>query len=135
MWRLHCSRRWMEMDIPLFVIIFNRETNPVIIIKRKTELLKKELNCPDLRSYYDDSSKQKSKTAHFIHRPTTPFQLLFHSPIVSIMALYIAVVYGCLYLLFTTVTDVFQNVYHWSERISRQSYLTLVWEWDSSLAK
>ncbi|KAL7941937.1 major facilitator superfamily domain-containing protein [Trichoderma barbatum] len=109
----------------LFVMIFNRETNPIIIIQRKTDRLKKEFNRPDLRSFYDESSKQQSKTAHFIHRLTTPFQLLFRSPIVAIVALYIAVVYGCLYLLFTTVTDVFQNVYHWSEQISGLSYIGL----------
>ncbi|KAM0260083.1 hypothetical protein ACHAQJ_003008 [Trichoderma viride] len=109
----------------LFVMIFNRETNPAVIIKHKTERLKKELNRPDLRSYYDDSDKHKSKTAHFINRLTTPFQLLFGSPIVSVVALYIAVVYGCLYLLFTTITDVFQSVYHWSEQISGLSYIGL----------
>ncbi|TFB01740.1 hypothetical protein CCMA1212_006188 [Trichoderma ghanense] len=109
----------------LFVMIFNRETNPVIIIQRKTNRLRKELNRPDLRSYYDESNKQKSKTAHFIHRLTTPFQLLFGSPIVAIVALYIAVVYGCLYLLFTTVTEVFQNDYHWSEQISGLAYIGL----------
>ncbi|KAF3074155.1 hypothetical protein CFAM422_003804 [Trichoderma lentiforme] len=109
----------------LFVMIFNRETNPVIIIQRKTDRLRKELNRPELRSYYDDSSNQKSKTAHFIHRLTTPFQLLFRSPIVAVVAIYIAVIYGCLYLLFTTVTEVFQSVYHWSEQISGLSYIGL----------
>ncbi|KAH6604059.1 mfs multidrug transporter [Trichoderma cornu-damae] len=107
-----------------FVMIFNREINPVIIIKRKTERLKREFSRPELRSYYDNSSN-KSKATHFIHRLTTPFQLLFRSPIISIVALYIAVVYGCLHLLFTTVTHVFQNVHHWSEQISGLSYIGL----------
>jgi MFS family permease len=109
----------------VFVMIFNRETNPTVIIKRKTERLRKELDRPDLRSYYDDSDKDKSKTAHFLHRLTTPFQLLFRSPIILIVALYIAVVYGCLYLLFTTITQVFQDVYHWSEEISGLAYIGL----------
>lgn len=106
-------------------MIFNRETNPAIIIKRKTERLKKELDRADLRSYYDDSSKEKSKTARFLDRLTTPFQLLFRSPIISIVALYIAVIYGCLYLLFTTITEVFQDVYHWSEQLSGLAYIGL----------
>ncbi|EHK50986.1 hypothetical protein TRIATDRAFT_94197 [Trichoderma atroviride IMI 206040] len=111
--------------LTIFVMIFNRETNPAVIIKHKTERLRKELDRPDLRSYYDDSSKDKSKTAHFIHRLSTPFQLLFRSPIILIVALYIAVVYGCLYLLFTTVTQVFQDVYHWSEQLSGLAYIGL----------
>lgn len=39
------------------------------------------------------------------------------------IAVYIAVVYGCLYLLFTTITDVFQSTYHWSLDISRLANL------------
>lgn len=111
--------------LTIFVMIFNRETNPAIIIKRKTERLKKELDRADLRSYYDDSRKEKSKTARFLDRLTTPFQLLFRSPIISIVALYIAVIYGCLYLLFTTITEVFQDVYHWSEQLSGLAYIGL----------
>lgn len=41
------------------------------------------------------------------------------------MAVYIATVYGCLYLLFTTVTNVFQDTYHWSVEISGLSYIGL----------
>ncbi len=108
-----------------FVMVFNRETNPVIIIQRKTERMKKELNRPDLRSFYDEKSPQRSKTSHLLQGLTTPLRLLFLSPIVSMMALYIAIIYGCLYLLFTTVTDVFQKTYHWSVQISGLSYVGL----------
>ena len=108
-----------------FVMAFNRETNPVIIIHRKTERLRRELSRPDLRSFYDEKSPRRSKTSHLLQSLTTPLRLLFRSPIVSMMALYIAVIYGCLYLLFTTVTDVFQNTYHWSVQISGLSYVGL----------
>ncbi|KAL2856916.1 hypothetical protein BJX68DRAFT_229730 [Aspergillus pseudodeflectus] len=35
-----------------------------------------------------------------------PFDLLVRSPIVFPVAIYLATLYGCLYLLFTTVTDI-----------------------------
>jgi MFS family permease len=54
-----------------------------------------------------------------------PFYLLVRSPIVFPVATYLATLYGCLYLLFTTVTDVFKNTYGWSTEISGLAYLGL----------
>ncbi|KAJ5698385.1 hypothetical protein N7462_000390 [Penicillium macrosclerotiorum] len=109
-----------------FVIIFNRETNPVILMERKTKRLRVELGLPELRSCYDkDKSENASKIGTLLIRLRTPLYLLIRSPIVLIIAIYIAIVYGCLYLLFTTVTDVFQNTYHWGIGISGLSYLGL----------
>ncbi|KAJ6021171.1 hypothetical protein N7540_006675 [Penicillium herquei] len=109
-----------------FVVIFNRETNPVILIERKTAKLRVELDRPELQSCYEKGNTDNvSKTSFFVRRLTTPLRLLFHSPIVSIIAVYIAMVYGCLYLLFTTITDVFQNTYHWGVGISGLAYIGL----------
>ncbi|KAJ5556053.1 Major facilitator superfamily domain general substrate transporter [Penicillium frequentans] len=115
-------------SLTLFGMIFNRETNPVIIIRHKTALLRKDLGRSDLRSYYEkmrDTGDRKSKGIEFLRGLTTPFQLLFLSPIVSIIALYIATVYGCLYLLLTTITTAFKDTYNWSIQISGLAYLGL----------
>ncbi|KAJ5107333.1 hypothetical protein N7456_004008 [Penicillium angulare] len=107
-----------------FVIIFNRETNHLVLIERKTKRLRVELGRPELRSCYEKAAgENSSKLGTFVFRMTTPMRLLFRSAIVAIIATYIAIVYGCLYLLFTTVTDVFQNTYHWGIGISGLSYL------------
>jgi len=52
-----------------------------------------------------------------------PLKMLFFSPIVFVLSLYISVVYGLLYLLFTTITTVFQSSYHWSPEICGLAYL------------
>lgn len=101
-----------------FVVIFSRETNPVILMERKTRKLQKELDRPELRSCYDKKDQEPIKTpraalSFLLHRLTTPIQLLIHSPIVTLIAFYIAVIYGCLYLLFTTITSVFEDTYNW----------------------
>lgn len=101
-----------------FVVIFSRETNPVILMERKTRKLQKELGRPELRSCYEKKDHEPIKThreafSFLLRRLTTPIQLLINSPIVTLIALYIAVIYGCLYLLFTTVTSVFEDTYHW----------------------
>ena len=107
-------------------MIFNRETNPTIIIRRKTKMLQSRLQRPELRSCFDTAQLSQGKHIDRLRRGlTTPLQLLFRSPIVSLIALYIATVYGCLYLLFTTITDVFQNTYGWSLQISGLSYIGL----------
>ena len=112
--------------LTIFVIIFNRETNPVILMERKTKRLQLELERPELRSCYENTkSEEKNKAGILLRRLATPLRLLLQSPIVAIIALYIAIVYGCLYLLFTTVTDVFQNTYHWGVGVSGLSYIGL----------
>lgn len=46
-----------------------------------------------------------------------PLKMLIFSPIVFILSLYMAVVYGLLYLLFTTITTVFTDTYHWAPEL------------------
>ncbi|PYH88249.1 MFS general substrate transporter [Aspergillus ellipticus CBS 707.79] len=106
------------------VMIFNSETNPVVLMRWKTERLRKELNRPKLSSCYDDGP---TATHHISLRQklTMPFYLLVRSPIIALVALYLATLYGCLYLLFTTVSTVFKDTYHWSTGISGLAYLGL----------
>jgi len=49
--------------------------------------------------------------------------MVIGSRIVGILGFYIAVVYGMLYLLFTTVTTVFKETYGWSSEITGLAYL------------
>lgn len=106
------------------MIIFNRETNPIVLIERKTKRLERELGRPDLQSCYDVGKSAKSSKAQFLLRQLAmPLRLLFRSPIISIVALYVSIIYGSLYLLFTTVTEVFQDTYQWSVAISSLCYI------------
>ncbi|KIN03475.1 hypothetical protein OIDMADRAFT_39763 [Oidiodendron maius Zn] len=108
------------------VMIFNRETNPVIILQRKTKIMRNTMNRPDLRSFYEGKASEKRKNnSLLLHGLAMPIRLLSRSPIVFLIAIYIAVVYGCLYLLLTTITEVFQKTYHWSIQISGLSYIGL----------
>jgi len=44
-----------------------------------------------------------------------PCKMLFRSPIVFLLSLYMGIVYGYLYLLFTTLTEVFEGQYGFSQ--------------------
>lgn len=52
-----------------------------------------------------------------------PTKMLFLSPIVLLLSLYTAVIYGYLYLLFTTMTDVFETQYNFSQGSVGLAYL------------
>ncbi|KAH6657146.1 synaptic vesicle transporter [Truncatella angustata] len=52
-----------------------------------------------------------------------PWQFIFTSPITGLLCLYSGFVYGLLYLLLTTITNVFVQNYHWSIGISGLSYV------------
>lgn len=108
--------------LTLLVMIFNKETNPVVLIERKTERLRKELQNPDLKSCYKTANQDSKKS--LFYSLLAPFRLLL-SPVVFLISAYIATIYGCLYLLFTTVTHVFQDAYGWSTELSGLSYIGL----------
>ncbi|TAQ83061.1 hypothetical protein B7494_g8615 [Chlorociboria aeruginascens] len=110
--------------VTIGIEIFTRETNPRVLIHRKTKRLQKQLNRPELRSCYDHGPPQ-SKTRVLLNGIIRPSKMLFFSPIVFILSLYLAVVYGLLYLLFTTITTVFQDVYHWDPEICGLAYIGL----------
>lgn len=109
------------------IMIFNKETNPVVIIERKTNRLRKQLNRPELQNAYTHT-----KDAGALRRRTIlkqglirPLKLLFMSPIVFLLSLYLAFVFGLLYLLFTTITQVYIDTYAWSPEITGLAFLGL----------
>jgi MFS family permease len=95
-------------------------------MRRKVRRLQKELNRTDLRSCYETpEAGQKSARRMLIDGLLRPTKMLFLSPIVFFVSLYIAFTYGTLYLLFTTIPVVFQQTYGWSLGITGLVYICL----------
>ncbi|CAD6591008.1 MAG: hypothetical protein ASARMPREDX12_004888 [Alectoria sarmentosa] len=94
--------------------IFVPETYSVEILQRKTVRLRKELNNPHLRSKMDSGL---SYSVAFRQAIIRPLKMLLFSPIVASLATLSAVVYGYLYLVFTTITNVFETNYGFSPNI------------------
>lgn len=93
-------------------LILMRETYEPVLLERRTEALRKETGNPNLRSKLDPGITKKEYFIRSIIRPT---KMLIFSPTILIFSIYMAIVYGYLYLLFTTLTLVFENVYHFSQ--------------------
>jgi multidrug resistance protein len=86
------------------------ETYPPTLLARKTKRLVKETGNQNLKAQTDlDANRTPSQV--FGGAIIRPLKLLFLSPTVSVLSTYVGVVYGFMYLLFTTFPLVFQVQY------------------------
>jgi MFS family permease len=94
-------------------IVFFRETYKVTILRRKTERLRKETGNQQLRPAIERPSTVEAFLQKGLIRP---IKMICVSPILVLLAIYVSVVFGFLYILLTTLTPVFENNYHFSTR-------------------
>lgn len=106
------------MIIPTF--LFMKESYPYVILKRKTERLRRDTGNPNLRSALD---KDKNTKELFVFSIVRPIKMLFMSPIVFLLSLYASTIYSYLYLCFTTFPRIFQNQYGFSSGPAGLAYL------------
>lgn len=104
----------------VILLIVGRETFHPTLLARKAAHLRKETGNQNLRSVL---AKDIPPKEIFIRAISRPMKMLFLSPIVSLMSLYIAINYGILYLFFTTITFVFEGKYHFSSGAVGLSYI------------
>lgn len=90
-------------------LLFLRESYAPVILQKKAKRLAKETNNPLLHSALDKGNRTPQQI--FISAIIRPLKLLILSPILSLMTLYLSVIYGELYLLFTTFSFTFEGVY------------------------
>ncbi|GCB19904.1 uncharacterized transporter C1529.01 [Aspergillus awamori] len=108
--------------IGLASLLVMRETHPKIILERKAARLRKATGNPHLRSKLSNPKPVHQLLLQALTRPT---KLLFRSPILLIISIYMALIFGLMYLLFTTFTDVFETQYGFTTATSGLVYLGL----------
>jgi hypothetical protein len=96
------------------------ETHALTILKRKTKRLQKETGNLALHSKLDLGIPPREL---FLRSIVRPMKMLLFSPIILLLSVYMAVVYGYLYLLFTTFESVFTNQYGFSTGAVGLSYI------------
>ncbi|KAF2267674.1 MFS general substrate transporter [Lojkania enalia] len=97
---------------PLGEIQLNAESYTYTILENKTKRLQKEIGNLDLLSALDNGKQPKEFFRVSIVRPV---QMLLFSPIVLLLSLYMATMYGYQYLIFTTFPRVFQGQYDFTK--------------------
>ncbi|KAL2861157.1 MFS transporter [Aspergillus lucknowensis] len=104
-------------------LVVMRETHPKIILERKAVRLRATTGNQDLRSKL--ASSPLSPRQVLVQVLIRPAMLLFQSPILFVISLYVALVFGVMYLLFTTFPSVFEDQYGFGTSISGLVYLGL----------
>lgn len=99
-----------------------KESYAPVILERKAKRLREETGNQNLRSKLDTGLSNKDLLKRCIVRP---MKLLVFSPICSIFAVYLGIIYGYLYLLFASVPFVFEGEYGFSTRTVGLVYLGL----------
>jgi MFS family permease len=108
--------------VTLGTFIFLKETNPIVLLERKTTKLRKKTGNERLRSALERNINGRQLLFLSLKRP---FKLLFISPIVLSLSVLMGINYAYLYLCFTTFPIVYQKVYNFSEGVSGLAYLGL----------
>ncbi|CAN8098257.1 unnamed protein product [Discula destructiva] len=106
-----------------FVIL--KETYAPVLLERKAAKMRKETGNDKYYSVLSQvdgftQSPKKKLTLALVR----PMRMLLLQPIVTIMAIYIAVLYGVLYILFTTFTFVYEDQYGFSSIGAGLSFLS-----------
>lgn len=86
------------------------ETYAPVLLERKTAKIRRETGNQDLHAEFSRPSPQRLLLLFL-----RPLKLLAFSPIVLLLSLHMAITYSYIYLLFTTVPTVFENVYGFSQ--------------------
>ena len=106
------------MTIASFTVM--HETMAVVLLRRKAARLRKETGNPNLRAAGDKRVPTKQLVARALTRPT---KFLVKSPIVLLISLYVAFIFGLTMLLFATFPTIYENTYGWSVSVSGLSYI------------
>ncbi|KAI5299074.1 hypothetical protein KEM56_003545 [Ascosphaera pollenicola] len=108
-----------------FLSVCNRETYAPVLIKWKTQRLQKETKRNDLRSAYQVTGEVQTPRQLLSRGLQRPLILLCNSPIMALLSTYIALIYGLMYLFFTTIPTVFRQDYHFKLGVTGLTYLGL----------
>ncbi len=109
--------------IQLSGIVFLRETYAPKILHEKANRLRQETGKIDLHTAFE----QPEHTLDHVLRSALvrPFILLGSQPIIQVLALYVAYLYGLMYLVLSTYPVLWSNVYHQSISIGGLNYISL----------
>ncbi|GJN66117.1 hypothetical protein PLICBS_000133 [Purpureocillium lilacinum] len=119
---------WIVLIVAVMLTVviefLNEETSHHVLIERKVVRLRKELGRDDLRSCYA-ATETRTKHRILLDGLLRPTKMLVLSPHVFFLSLYIAFVYGTLYLLFTTIPVIFMDTYGFNVGYTGLVYLSI----------
>ncbi|KAK5120585.1 MFS siderochrome iron transporter 1 [Meristemomyces frigidus] len=123
--------RWVEGVMAIFTgalwilgAIFIPETYPPVLLRRRAQKLSK-MTGKVYRSRGDVDQGPTTFGQVFKTSLSRPWVLLFREPIVFLLSVYMAIIYGTLYMLFSAFPIVYQENRGWSPGIGGLAFLGL----------
>jgi len=104
-------------------LFFLQETYPPVLLDRKKMALIKETGNEALHTEYDNPDRTVMKALSISF--SRPFKLLGTQIIVQVLALYMAYLYGLMYLVLSTFPGLWEDEYHESVGIGGLNYISL----------
>ncbi|KAI4129334.1 MAG: hypothetical protein LQ338_002279 [Usnochroma carphineum] len=105
-------------------LIFLEETYPPVVLVKKAEMLRRRT------MNWGIHAKQEEIEVDFRELVTKnfsrPLRLLFTEPIVLLLSIYMAFIYGLLYLFLTAYPIVFQQIHHFNPGVGGLPYFAMI---------
>lgn len=109
----------------VFSVIISRETYPPVLLKHRKARIVKEMGNTEksrlLKTPYEDSSETVAQL--YKRSLSRPIYLLATQPIVQVLALYYGFLYGLIYLLLSTFSELWTESYNLSISIGSLQYV------------
>ncbi|KAJ7738406.1 MFS polyamine transporter [Mycena metata] len=127
--------RWVFWSTSIFTVgvqilgfFYLRESYAPVLLEQKANRIRRSLDeekgpFRHVRSKFDDEDRTWQRI--ILTSLTRPFALFFHEPIVQLLGVYMAFLYGIFYLFLTSMPLMFQGTYGESVGISGLHYLAL----------
>jgi multidrug resistance protein len=109
--------------VQCFGVFFLQETYAPKLLAWKRDKLIKETGNTALHTEYDSPDKTVFNTIKTALQ--RPFRLLFTQPIVIVLAIYMAYLYGLMYLMLSTFPTLWTEVYHESVGIGSLNFISM----------
>ncbi|KAK5023609.1 hypothetical protein LTS07_009117 [Exophiala sideris] len=113
----------VDAGIQVLGLIYLRETYAPKLLAEKAKKLRQETGNPDLHTEWEHPDRTLAKVLK--SSLIRPFRLLGTQPIIQALALYMAYLYGLMYLVLSTFPTIWTDVYHESTGIGGLNYISL----------
>ncbi|KAG2150965.1 MFS polyamine transporter [Suillus clintonianus] len=130
-WRwVFWSSSIVDAAIQILGLFVLRETYAPLLLARKAERIRKfesmdaeKVPYKEIRTVFEVQGR--SRRTIMTTALSRPFALFVREPIVQLLGVYMAYLYGTIYLFLTTIPSIFQGVYHQSVGIAGLNYIAL----------
>ncbi|KAL8278774.1 hypothetical protein RQP46_008843 [Phenoliferia psychrophenolica] len=113
--------------IQILGLLFLRETYAPTLLHRQALVLKKEMGLPidsdKVQTVFEIKGGHKSFGHILSHGLVRPFVMLRKESIIQILSVYMAIIYGIIYITTVSTTDIFINIYHESVGIAGTNFV------------